>query len=165
MAVPSVDQKTKREKLIFSRPAGTDTSERTVGTIRPRNTKAAPKRSNHRWPRWISSQVMVIHRPQRSTHGLIRSSPNARASRYQKVLPSIAPAVPAPITPDSASSPCAACSPASDMMISDGIGGKRSEEHTSELQSLMRISYAVFCLKKKKTKIINQYTNLITNRI
>src|SRR3546814_3434667 len=30
------------------------------------------------------------------------------------------------------------------------IGGNRSEEHTSELQSLMRISYAVFCLKKKK---------------
>src|SRR3546814_8613497 len=29
-------------------------------------------------------------------------------------------------------------------------GGIRSEEHTSELQSLMRISYAVFCLKKKK---------------
>src|SRR3546814_7254152 len=28
----------------------------------------------------------------------------------------------------------------------------RSEEHTSELQSLMRITYAVFCLKKKKTK-------------
>src|SRR3546814_7041161 len=38
-----------------------------------------------------------------------------------------------------------------------GIGPKkttslRSEEHTSELQSLMRISYAVFCLKKKKKK-------------
>src|SRR3546814_5764220 len=31
-------------------------------------------------------------------------------------------------------------------------GMQRSEEHTSELQSLMRISYAVFCLKKKKTK-------------
>src|SRR3546814_4404286 len=30
------------------------------------------------------------------------------------------------------------------------VGGDRSEEHTSELQSLMRISYAVFCLKKKK---------------
>src|SRR3546814_3001502 len=30
---------------------------------------------------------------------------------------------------------------------------KRSEEHTSELQSLMRISYAVFCLKKKKKKM------------
>src|SRR3546814_7952913 len=33
-----------------------------------------------------------------------------------------------------------------------GSGRMRSEEHTSELQSLMRISYAVFCLKKKKTK-------------
>src|SRR3546814_6329568 len=31
-------------------------------------------------------------------------------------------------------------------------GEARSEEHTSELQSLMRISYAVFCLKKKKEK-------------
>src|SRR3546814_3902599 len=35
---------------------------------------------------------------------------------------------------------------------------RRSEEHTSELQSLMRISYAVFCLKKKKTVIILQKT-------
>src|SRR3546814_8743705 len=32
--------------------------------------------------------------------------------------------------------------------------GLRSEEHTSELQSLMRISYAVFCLKKKNNKTI-----------
>src|SRR3546814_6154221 len=32
-------------------------------------------------------------------------------------------------------------------------GAGRSEEHTSELQSLMRISYAVFCLKKKKKKV------------
>src|SRR3546814_1306756 len=31
-----------------------------------------------------------------------------------------------------------------------GLSHRRSEEHTSELQSLMRISYAVFCLKKKK---------------
>src|SRR3546814_5276263 len=39
------------------------------------------------------------------------------------------------------------------MFISDvrAQPDKRSEEHTSELQSLMRISYAVFCLKKKKT--------------
>src|SRR3546814_4211652 len=35
--------------------------------------------------------------------------------------------------------------------IVDTILGGRSEEHTSELQSLMRISYAVFCLKNKKT--------------
>src|SRR3546814_1455202 len=34
----------------------------------------------------------------------------------------------------------------------------RSEEHTSELQSLMRISYAVFCLKKKKTKRTKKLT-------
>src|SRR3546814_7970977 len=33
----------------------------------------------------------------------------------------------------------------------------RSEEHTSELQSLMRISYAVFCLKKKQTTHINEH--------
>src|SRR3546814_1856169 len=32
---------------------------------------------------------------------------------------------------------------------------RRSEEHTSELQSLMRISYAVFCLKKKTNSLIN----------
>src|SRR3546814_11021099 len=32
--------------------------------------------------------------------------------------------------------------------------GRRSEEHTSELQSLMRISYAVFCLKKKNNSIL-----------
>src|SRR3546814_1338956 len=35
----------------------------------------------------------------------------------------------------------------------------RSEEHTSELQSLMRTSYAVFCLKKKKTNGINTHNN------
>src|SRR3546814_3589344 len=35
----------------------------------------------------------------------------------------------------------------------------RSEEHTSELQSLMRISYAVFCLKKKNTNIRNIYNS------
>src|SRR3546814_4721585 len=35
-----------------------------------------------------------------------------------------------------------------------GAGCRRSEEHTSELQSLMRISYAVFCLKKKKSTTI-----------
>src|SRR3546814_8477868 len=40
----------------------------------------------------------------------------------------------------------------------DGLAhqGRRSEEHTSELQSLLRISYAVFCLKKKTKKNINK---------
>src|SRR3546814_6494311 len=36
----------------------------------------------------------------------------------------------------------------------------RSEEHTSELQSLMRISYAVFCLKKQHTKFIYIYNHI-----
>src|SRR3546814_1270474 len=40
----------------------------------------------------------------------------------------------------------------------------RSEEHTSELQSLMRISYAVFCLKKKKTPTTTKQRPLSTTR-
>src|SRR3546814_1067980 len=42
--------------------------------------------------------------------------------------------------------------------------GFRSEEHTSELQSLMRISYAVFCLKKKNTKKKHTQTSQTTTR-
>src|SRR3546814_10303912 len=56
---------------------------------------------------------------------------------------------------------------------SDGVGvcagnhskikaAHRSEEHTSELQSLMRISYAVFCLKKKKTKTKSKLLKQLT---
>src|SRR3546814_7809891 len=41
--------------------------------------------------------------------------------------------------------------------------GERSEEHTSELQSLMRISYAVFCLKQKKEKYIYIYKIVMVN--
>src|SRR3546814_8377529 len=43
--------------------------------------------------------------------------------------------------------------------------GHRSEEHTSELQSLMRISYAVFCLKKKKKNINNKKHGIIHKRV
>src|SRR3546814_4387368 len=52
----------------------------------------------------------------------------------------------------------------------DGARIERSEEHTSELQSLMRISYAVFCLKKKRKRsksiisIFNPYTLYVTER-
>src|SRR3546814_8175132 len=42
--------------------------------------------------------------------------------------------------------------------IKDEAARQRSEEHTSELQSLMRISYAVFCLKKKNKKAENENT-------
>src|SRR3546814_8826434 len=50
-------------------------------------------------------------------------------------------------------------SPATSLVLvaTDVASDGRSEEHTSELQSLMRISYAVFCLKKNKNKA-NKYT-------
>src|SRR3546814_2252206 len=42
---------------------------------------------------------------------------------------------------------------------------RRSEEHTSELQSLMRISYAVFCLKKKNMSATTRHTDSHSNTI
>src|SRR3546814_6608573 len=45
--------------------------------------------------------------------------------------------------------------------VSQHLGSGRSEEHTSELQSLMRISYAVFCLQKKRTQHISTYSQCI----
>src|SRR3546814_6292591 len=57
------------------------------------------------------------------------------------------------VTPTYVARPCASrCANARAVPESRrGCKPDRSEEHTSELQSLMRISYAVFCLKKKKT--------------
>src|SRR3546814_1585457 len=62
-----------------------------------------------------------------------------------------------PLTPanDNDADPRAAKVDAALTRIAEAIG--RSEEHTSELQSLMRISYAVFCLKKKKNKTTKQF--------
>src|SRR3546814_6989315 len=45
--------------------------------------------------------------------------------------------------------PCQAPRTSANILVASGFRPSRSEEHTSELQSLMRISYAVFCLKKK----------------
>src|SRR3546814_4326627 len=71
-----------------------------------------------------------------------------------------------PVAAAAASVPSAIASPASD--IAAAAESPRSEEHTSELQSLVRISYAVFCLKKKKhnrknTTHIPQQHKLKTN--
>src|SRR3546814_8146043 len=55
-----------------------------------------------------------------------------------------------------------ACSPSPRCGYSHGYTSERSEEHTSELQSLMRISYAVFCLKKKKVKNANNTQTILT---
>src|SRR3546814_1758090 len=51
-----------------------------------------------------------------------------------------------------------------DTLADAGDRFERSEEHTSELQSLMRISYAVFCLKKKKDKQNTHYNTHIAER-
>src|SRR3546814_5798372 len=50
------------------------------------------------------------------------------------------------------------CKGAIDKNLSE-FRSRRSEEHTSELQSLMRISYAVFCLKKKTHTLVSTKTN------
>src|SRR3546814_2855113 len=52
-------------------------------------------------------------------------------------------------TPAPKSSPAPGAAPTPTPAPTNGAAPPRSEEHTSELQSLMRISYAVFCLKKK----------------
>src|SRR3546814_1526058 len=62
---------------------------------------------------------------------------------------------------------CNACASALSQRSARILCAPRSEEHTSELQSLMRISYAVFCLKKQKTNIKYQdqlYYTIIINR-
>src|SRR3546814_3853961 len=48
-------------------------------------------------------------------------------------------------------------------LVRPGLASPRSEEHTSELQSLMRISYAVFCLKKK-TRTRVQHRRRMTDK-
>src|SRR3546814_6570805 len=47
--------------------------------------------------------------------------------------------------------------------VAKRVDRQRSEEHTYELQSLMRISYAVFCLKKKKTNLNQETANINRN--
>src|SRR3546814_7941897 len=62
-------------------------------------------------------------------------------------------AAPGPARPAEARRPLGAGVPGRAGGAADGLQPDlRSEEHTSELQSLMRISYAVFCLKKKRNK-------------
>src|SRR3546814_4020360 len=90
----------------------------------------------------------MIRRPPRSTRTdtlfpyttLFRSKPHHRRSRQHASCRRTAGATPAPIVFRTGAS------------CRQRTGWVRSEEHTSELQSLMRISYAVFCLKKKKNK-------------
>src|SRR3546814_2017014 len=63
----------------------------------------------------------------------------------------------------SAGKPCTATLPLA--KVRGCNASARSEEHTSELQSLMRISYAVFCLKKKTTISLNYTPYQILNKL
>src|SRR3546814_10624095 len=81
------------------------------------------------------------------------SAGRRRSAGYSRAAPSRDQSGPSPrirrAEPAASSSPPApAPLPAASSPLTEST---RSEEHTSELQSLMRISYAVFCLKKKKT--------------
>src|SRR3546814_6989487 len=95
----------------------------------------------------------MIRRPPRSTRTdtlfpyttLFRSCPCA--SQAEPEVPTLKPSSSRGRT----SGPAARTAPA-DAKSAKHANLVRSEEHTSELQSLMRISYAVFCLKKKKTQ-------------
>src|SRR3546814_6063534 len=73
--------------------------------------------------------------------------------RTKPIVASAAATTPAPMAV------AARRSPTSSAAATATASAARSEEHTSELQSLMRTSYAVFCLKKKKTHLY-QYTKL-----
>src|SRR3546814_2115360 len=84
--------------------------------------RAAPQRGNHSQPDWERH----CHAGQESFLPAARTASSAPEDRFAEPAPFGVPALGLP----------------------DGLAG-RSEEHTSELQSLMRISYAVFCLKKK----------------
>src|SRR3546814_5291597 len=104
----------------------------------------------------------MIRRPPRSTRTdtlfpyttLFRSSPGS--------APSVASAAYSATSSRLSSEPVARIrrKTSSDMALLPLVvpSSNRSEEHTSELQSLMRISYAVFCLKKKKKNKHKQYT-------
>src|SRR3546814_7285225 len=104
----------------------------------------------------------MIRRPPRSTRTdtlfpyttLFRSSP-AVASFVEVTLPPKPVAAASPATmftplPALMTSPPAEAVELAEAKLTAVATPSRSEEHTSELQSLMRISYAVFCLKKKK---------------
>src|SRR3546814_9466455 len=90
--------------------------------------------------------VLTHSFPTRRSSDLIDTMPRAMAAPSPRVLFSFTCAAKISAGSISAGGMCAAQGRA---RASAALSRKRSEEHTSELQSLMRISYAVFCLKKK----------------
>src|SRR3546814_4446111 len=118
----------------------------------------------------------MIRRPPRSTRTdtlfpyttLFRSCRSG--SRNRRTSSQTCSAVSIEQSPDCALWRCAAAILIGDRHDDSGFpGDRRSEEHTSELQSLMRISYAVFCLKKKNTNnhflLLPEKVNIIQHHI
>src|SRR3546814_10095933 len=109
-----------------------------------------------RWASWLSTSAT---RAGTSVSALVSSAsrfasmcPRARAAATARQAGTVNWVVKALVEATPISGPATVGSTRSDsrpMVLSTLL--RRSEEHTSELQSLMRISYAVFCLKKKKT--------------
>src|SRR3546814_4084446 len=98
------------------------------------------------WKEWTCLRVWVRHEE------LIRQPSRMRPGSLQQALP--LPSHPRLEWPEWIIPTCRACRETAGQskawtILQWGMA-PRSEEHTSELQSLMRISYAVFCLKKKK---------------
>src|SRR3546814_8373055 len=127
---------------------------------RPANQKAShdkDRRSDHRVPclprpvpshdasRYYGRRGSCCPCPARSTRLRLECRSGARANRLDLAAP-----LPAPF--------------AARFVRTVRVLLQRSEEHTSELQSLMRISYAVFCLKKKKNQQLIQHVNIKHNK-
>src|SRR3546814_4168345 len=105
----------------------------------------------------------MIRRPPRSTRtdtlfpyttlfrsGTARENPQAACRREGKFSPRPQPSAPFPTCDTSGGHLAARRTDRRSSRCAEARRDQRSEEHTSELQSLMRISYAVFCLTKKK---------------
>src|SRR3546814_7447477 len=99
---------------------------------------------------------------------LLQNSPwqSLLCSRRTRCVNPVAPTVKEIDAPPANVPPAPASPPARQMLPRSRAAASRSEEHTSELQSLMRISYAVFCLKKKiySSTPYNQSTNNLTHK-
>src|SRR3546814_5990848 len=112
------------------------------------------------WIKLLASQSVLA--PRSSITTSLSPSVGSSAASAGRSIPGIvrsasfAIAIKAPVLPADTAPPA---SPRFTASIASPI--ERSEEHPSELQSLMRISYAVFCLKNKKLKKDDQYRQRI----
>src|SRR3546814_9138431 len=89
-----------------------------------------------------------VERPEVTT---TRSPTGSPSRTHRKVTRWSLPTTNTPVSPPRSATAAAGTETALPLLPwSPTEGSRRSEEHTSELQSLMRISYAVFCLKKKR---------------